>query len=204
MTLSSQVFPRPSSSSSPARATPLTAGVAQRVLSAVPARHAAVAARRPRSGIGSRRARRLWRRSRRGPKRRTRGLWWAARQHSLDSRWSRGGSGTTRMPGGFRLPPALMPATRRSLRMRVTAVTAPCAPQQGWASPSETCDMGFAGSAGAYVSPLKRFAGLVVCVLIAVLIEVFGLQPGLLHVHDLPAGGERTWSTASRQEPKAR
>lgn len=49
-------------------------------------------------------------------------------------------------------------------------------PQQGWASPSETCDMGFAGSAGAYVSPLKRFAGLVVCVLIAVLIEVFGFN----------------------------
>ena len=93
------------------------------------------------------------------------------------------------MPGGSAAPGAYagnsaQPAYAR--RGRHGAVR----PQQGWASPSETCDMGFAGSAGAYVSPIKRFAGLVICVLIAVLIEVFGFRAGLLHVHDLPAGGD--------------
>ena len=91
------------------------------------------------------------------------------------SRWSRGGSGTTRMPGGSAAAGAhagnsAQPAYARHGRHGAVR------PQQGWASPSETCDMGFAGSAGAYVSPLKRFAGLVVCVLIAVLIEVFGFN----------------------------
>ena len=91
------------------------------------------------------------------------------------SRWSRGGSGTSRMPGGSAAAGAhagnsAQPAYARYGRHGAVR------PQQGWASPSETCDMGFAGSAGAYVSPLKRFAGLVVCVLIAVLIEVFGFN----------------------------
>ena len=91
------------------------------------------------------------------------------------SRWSRGGSGTTRMPGGSAAAGAhagnsAQPAYARHGRRGAVR------PQQGWASPSETCDMGFAGSAGAYVSPIKRFAGLVICVLIAVLIEVFGFN----------------------------
>ena len=91
------------------------------------------------------------------------------------SRWSRGGSGTSRMPGGSAAAGAhagnsAQPAYARHGRHGAVR------PQQGWASPSETCDMGFAGSAGAYVSPIKRFAGLVVCVLIAVLVEVFGFN----------------------------
>ncbi len=91
------------------------------------------------------------------------------------SRWSRGGSGTMRIPGGSAAAGAhagnsAQPAYARHGRHGAVR------PQQGWASPSETCDMGFAGSAGAYVSPLKRFAGIVICVLIAVLIEVFGFN----------------------------
>ena len=49
-------------------------------------------------------------------------------------------------------------------------------PRSGWASPSDTGDMGFAGSAGAYTSPLRRAMGLIVCVVVAVLIEVFGFN----------------------------
>lgn len=88
--------------------------------------------------------------------------------------WSRPDGGTSRMPGGSA-------AAGGAGRGAANAYTRPgrhaaAQPRSGWASPSDTGDMGFAGSAGAYTSPAKRFAGLLVCVLVAVAIEVFGFN----------------------------
>ena len=127
MTLSSQVFPRPSSSSSPARATPLAAGVAQRVL-APPARHAPVLpaaparhrlpAHPPATAPVAARAETAHPRATAGNPRSPATLPIAA---------GRAADREHRACRVARRPPALTPATRRSLRMRVTAVTAPCA-----------------------------------------------------------------------------
>ncbi len=144
MTLSSRAFPRLSSSSTPARATPPTAGAAQRVL-APPARHApvllAVPARHrlpahpPATAPVTARAETAHPRATAGNPRSPATLPIAA---------GRAAGQGLRVSRAARLLPALMPATRRSLRMRATAVTAPCARSRAglrlpkpatWASP---------------------------------------------------------------------
>ena len=144
MTLSSRAFPRPSSSSSPARATPLTAGAAQRVL-ALPARHAPVLpaapvrhrlpAHPPATAPVAVRAETAHLRATAGNPRSPATLPIAA---------GRAAGRGLRACRAARRPPAPTPATRCSLRMRATAVTGPCARSRAglrlpkpatWASP---------------------------------------------------------------------
>lgn len=131
--------------------------------------------------------------------------------------WSRGASGASRMPGGSAgafdgqragraggwnagratgRPASNLAGTYEQPGRHATA-----RPRQGWASPSDTGDMGFAGSAGAYTSPRKLFVGMLVCVLLAVAIEVFGFnlafftsmtypQVGAYYVNGVAAGSE--------------
>ena len=144
MTLSSRAFPRPSSSSTPAKATPLAAGVAQRVL-APPARHVLVLPAAPAR-------RRLPVRPSvtapvavRAETARPRGTAGSLRSLSaLPIAAGRAAGRERRACRVARRPPALTPATRRSLRMRATAVTGPCARSRAglrlpkpatWASP---------------------------------------------------------------------
>ena len=144
MTLSSRAFPRPSSSSTPARATLLTAGAAQHVL-APPARRTQVLPAAPvRHRLPAR------------PPVTAPVAAWAETAHPLATAGNPRSPATLPIAAGraagrerracraARLPPALMPATRRSLRMRATAVTAPCARSRAglrlpkpatWASP---------------------------------------------------------------------
>ena len=119
--------------------------------------------------------------------------------------WQRGGSGTSRMPGGSAGAYGGQPAGRggrwgagRAAQQPANNLAgtyeqpgrhAAARPRQGWASPSDTGDMGFAGSAGAYTSPVRRFVGLLVCVLLAVAIEVFGFNLAFFTSMTYPEAG---------------
>ena len=155
MTLSNRAFPRPSSNSTPARATPL-AGVAQCVL-APPARHAPVLpaaparhrlpAHPPATAPVAARAETAHPRATAGSLRSLSTLPIAA---------GRAAGQGLRACRAARRPPVPMPATLRSPRMRVTAVTVPCARSRAglrlpkpatWASPGLLAPMSARSSA---------------------------------------------------------